>query len=246
MKGVVSCFLWLSIWLALGCIGPQRASKSKTADFHVKLAANYYVEGNLAMAQKEIYQALRMDPKSPEAHHVEGFILLGLKQYVQAAVAFRKALQLKPDYFEARNNLGAALIAQGRYRDAIEVLKPLTREPLYATPSHAHGNIGLCYMRLHQWSKAREHLERAVFLNPKFCKGYDLLGQTYEKLGDLESAVRAWQKAAEICEWYAEPHYHLGRVAEMGHDLARARKEFQRCAELARDSVLGRRCGSRL
>jgi len=233
--------------LFLGACGLQNSARDKSAqaEFHYKLARNYYSDRNIAMCQRELHTALTLDPKHAEAHHLKGFVLLGLKQYDQAVAEFEETLRIKPDHYEARNNLGAALLALGRFEEAIAVLTPLLSEPLYPTPAFAYGNVGYAYFRLGDLDKARQHLEMAVFLNPAFCVGYNNLGQVYKEMGRSQDAISAFMKAIKICPKYAEPYYHLGTIHQTAHQLATASEFFQKCAELAEGTPLGDRCRAR-
>jgi Tfp pilus assembly protein PilF len=236
----------LVLVLCTSC-GLQNSStdKSAQAEFHYKLARNYYSDRNLAMCQRELHTALSLDPNHAEAHHLKGFVLLGLRQFDEAIAEFEETLRIKPDHYEARNNLGAALIALERFEDAIAVLTPLLGEPLYPTPAFAHGNVGYAYYRLKDLDKARQHLEMAVFLNPMFCVGYNNLGQVYEAMGRQEDAIAALTKATKFCPKYAEPYYHLGAIYQALQKLSTASELFQRCAELAEGTPLGNRCQAR-
>jgi len=238
---------FIFILVLCGSCGFQDASRDKSAqaEFHYKPARNYYSDRNIAMCQRELHTALSLDPNHAEAHHLKGFVLLGLKQYDQAVAEFEQTLRLKPDHYEARNNLGAALIALERFEEAIKVLTPLLSEPLYPTPAFAFGNVGYAYYRLKDMEKARQHLEMAVFLNPMFCVGYNNLGQVYKDMGRQEDAVTAFTKATKICPKYAEPYYHLGAIYQAAKKLSTASEFFQRCAELAEGTPLGNRCQAR-
>ncbi len=197
------------------------------------------------MTQRELHTALTLDPGHAEAHHLKGFVLMGLQNYDGAAAEFRETLRLKPDHYEARNNLGATLIAQERFDEAIQVLTPLIEEPLYPTPALAHYNLGYAYHRIGDQFAARRHLEMALFLAPGMCKAANALGLVLRAIGDARGAREAFEKAVKQCPKFAEPYYHLGVMLQKADDPASAEAMFARCAEIAPETTIGRRCQAR-
>lgn len=248
MKGTA---VWLATFLGLifgfyGCLGAMSNEEAaRKADYHYRLARNYYNDRNIAMTQRELHIALSLDPNHVEAHHLKGFMLMGLKDYEGAAAEFKECLRLKPDHYEARNNLGAVYLAQGRYEEAIQVITPLISEPLYPTPALAHHNLGYAYYMLGDLSLARRHLEMALFLAPTMCKSAAILGQVYKDMKDFEMAKERLERAIQLCPNYAEPYYHLGLLLMMTNEEAKAREMFQKCAELAPGTTVGKRCQAR-
>jgi len=53
-------------------------------------------------------QTLELDPNSPYAHYMMGNVLLKQAKFEQAIIHYNKALQLKPDWENARRNLTIA------------------------------------------------------------------------------------------------------------------------------------------
>jgi len=86
-------------------------------------------------------------------------------QWQQAIGAYQSAIRLKPDFAEAHNNLGFALISSGLTPNAIEEFRAATRDqPDYAD---AHANLGLALLKQpgHE-SEALDHLGTALRLKP--------------------------------------------------------------------------------
>ncbi len=233
------------LWMA-ACSGATVSDDSRAkADYSYRLASNYYADRNIAMTQRELHSALQHDPNHVQALNLRGFMRMGLKDLNGAVADFQAVVRLDPKFQEARNNLGSALIASGRYHEAIEVLQPLLEDPLYPTPAFAHSNIGWAYFQVRDLPSARRHLEMAVFLNPRFCVGYNNLGQVHKALGNRRDAITAFEKAARSCPQYAEPFYHLGVMHQEAGESEQADEAFRKCAELAPETALGKRCSIR-
>jgi len=226
-----------------GCAGGQISDDDVArSEHHYRLARNYYNDNNLPMTRRELHEALDLNPDNTSALHLRGFILMGLRDLEGAAKALGKVLEIRPDFYDARNNLGTVMMAQGRYHDAIRIIEPLLKEPLYATPWFAHGNIGRSYYEIGNLKDARRSLEMAIFLNPRFCHGLNSLGLVFRDEGNARDALNSFKKAIEACPKYAEPLYHMGLLQLQANQVEAAKDSFKRCAELAPDTSIGKRC----
>ena len=65
-----------------------------------------------------------------------------------AIVHFREALRLKPNYAKVHSNLGAALVRQGKFQEALEHLH--TALQLKPDDSQTHRNLQICLKLIKQ------------------------------------------------------------------------------------------------
>lgn len=228
------------------CAGQKDTENLKQkSEFHYKLARNYYTDRNIPMALRELHNALELNPQNAEAHHLKGFIYLGLKDYENAIIEFKNALEIKPDYYEAMNNLGSVYIADGRYFDAVRILTDLCSQQLYGTPHLAYGNLGYAYYKLKDYKNAIKYLELSVFRNPRFCLGYKHIGTVYMELGKIAPAIENFEKSLSICPNFVEPYFYLGVLYQREKKFELAQQMFNKCFKLAPDSFYGKRCKSK-
>ena len=89
--------------------------------------------GNLEEAIAEITRAREIDPLSLIINTDVGHILYLARQYDQAITAYRKALELDPNFSTAHLRLGEAYTQQGRYEEALAELQQGRR--LYRDPA---------------------------------------------------------------------------------------------------------------
>ena len=250
---------WL-VWLALvalagavtvclggcGSAAAEQLKRQEQAEFHYKLAVGYFQGKNIDLAIRELVRAFDFDPENAEARYLYGFILFGRKRLEEAAENFRRALVRNPKYFAARNHLGVTYLELERFHEAIEVIEPLLKEPLYTTPYLAHNNIGWAYLRLGNLRNAEKHLRMAVFINPKFCLGFRNLGLLAKEQRDLPQAIRYLEDATRLCpENFAAAWWELGELLSE-RDMERAQDAFRTCRRIEGDSMLGRRCAARI
>jgi tetratricopeptide (TPR) repeat protein len=91
---------------------------------------NYHLKNNnKEAAQKATNKAIEKDPKNPLLHWVVGTIYDELKQYELAEASYKKAIELKPDYFDALYNLGAMYHNNGVER--LKEIDNITDNTLY-------------------------------------------------------------------------------------------------------------------
>lgn len=80
---------------------------------HTKLSYVLYQEGNAEDALREARAALTVTPENAEAHKNAGLALADMKKFDEAAVEYKEALRLKPDYKPVRYGLAHLVRAQG-------------------------------------------------------------------------------------------------------------------------------------
>ncbi len=223
----------------------DRKAREEKADFHYNLAAGYFQSKNIDLAIRELVAALEIDPDHADSHYLYGFIEFGRKQFEEAATSFKHALQTRPNYYAARNHLGATYLELERWADAIATLEPLLKEPNYTTQSLVYNNLGWAYLKLGDMRLADKNLKLAVFLNPKLCNGYRNLALLAMAERDFNAAVEQMTEATTRCPTYAELHLQRAEALTAAGKLGEADAEFHKCAELGGDTMLGRRCKAR-
>src|SRR5262249_28318641 len=103
----------------------------------------------------------------------------------------RAALKANPHFRDATNMLGQILINEAKFKDAIGVLEPLTRDPAYVQPHFAWGNLGWAQLEDGQVDAGIVSLRNAVAAEPRFCVGYYRLGRAFDKKGDFALAEQS-------------------------------------------------------
>jgi Flp pilus assembly protein TadD len=105
---------------------------------------------------------------------------------VQAAAHFEKVLAVYPDNADVRSRLGAALMHQGRLRDARAELERAVRD----NPRHVDAltNLGLTLVDLGAPADAIVVLDRALEAGPGNILGHFGLARAYRALGRFDTA----------------------------------------------------------
>jgi tetratricopeptide (TPR) repeat protein len=145
-------------------------------------------------------------------------------QYEDAILAYKKALEVKPDYVEAWNNLGVAYGKQGQYDDAISAYKKaLEIKPDYA---EAWNNLGVTYGKQDRNDDEITAYKKALEIKPDYAVAWNNLCLSYlglftstgvsgpeeASVADLRAALFCWEHLEEqgpIMETLGRAFKHL-------------------------------------
>lgn len=212
----------------------------------------YAATGDLAHASEVAAGTLRISPGDREARqflvnppvqNADYWISASLRQYQaghyqESVNAAREALKLKPDSFEAYNNIGAAYGAMQMYDLAIQNLREALRinpafqlarnnlalyngEKQHAVPPSTAEDFLNASLRYHQAGRYNESIaaaRAALRLRPAYAEAYNNLAAAYEALGKWDDAIAAATEAVRI-----KPDFELAK-----NNLAWARQQKQR------------------
>lgn len=236
--------------LSVACSGPEKKKikplQGGSAEYHYKLSSGYYHNQQAAIALREVTLALKKDPDHIQAHYLAGVIYMGRREYTQAITHYKRAVELEPLFFDAKNALGATYLSMKRWDDAATIFESLLSQPLYTSPELAYNNLGWANYKRRKYTKAAQNFRMSVDLRPTFCLGYNNLGLALEAKKQYLEAVRFYVEAIERCpNTYAEPHFNLGKLY-ISTDRGRARGHFRTCVNISGRSNVGRRCSEYL
>jgi serine/threonine-protein kinase len=137
-----------------------------------------------------------------------GVCLDAQHKYAEAEVAYRKAIDLTPDFAEAHNNLGLCLGDQQRHEEAERaVRKAIDLRPNWPV---AYYNLGNTLAAQNKQAKAAEAFHKAIDLRPDWAEAYYNLGNAQAKQGVPGAAEVAYRKAIALRPGFALAHNNLG------------------------------------
>lgn len=171
-----------------------------------------------------------------------GDTLVQQGRHEEAIVAFRRALQLRPDDPPVNNDLGCELVAIGQAHLAIPVLeRALQLRPGYV---EAHNNLGNALSREGRSDEAIAHYQTAVKLKPTHAEAHDNLGCELVLKGRLPEAIACFEAAVRLKPDAAKYRRDLGAALGRAGRLAEAIVQFEHVAHLdpaaaAAQAVLG-------
>jgi Tfp pilus assembly protein PilF len=220
----------------------------KKSNLHLEMATTHLEEGRLVDARREAFLAIQSNPGNAEAHFTLAYVFGQMGEWGKAEDESRLAIKHAKHYPEASNLLGVILIEQGRYKDAIGILKEVSQDFLYTTPHLAYGNLGLAYLELERYDEAMEALNKAVEMQPMFCLGYYRMGLVYFRQDRYKDALETLEKAVTIedpwkqCSRLQDAHKVLGQIHEALESAEEALEAYRRCQEVDPHSASGLEC----
>lgn len=111
---------------------------------------------------------------------------------------------------QIRLDLAESYLTGGKPRLALKELLRL-RDAAAGVPRHGF-DLGLAYLAVGEPALAAESLERAVVLDPEYGEAWNNLGRIRERLGDVEGAGQAYERALSILT-YKTPEYPAYNLA---------------------------------
>lgn len=233
----------LAALLLAACAHGPSAKEQKTAEIHHDLGLEALQKGSAPDALREFDLALQADPRMPEARLGRGVVLeYGLDRPKEAEAEYRKAIDLRPNYSEAHNNLGQLLARTGRWTEALEQFDDALASPFYREPWVARCNKGLALHRMGRKEDGLAELRTCLAMAPRYCAGRRELGRLHLAEGRLKEAVEELGTYARDCDKVVDAHLQLGQARMKAGDLPGAKASFERCLELAKGAPSGDEC----
>ena len=143
---------------------------------------------------------------------------------------WRNAVECTGPNSIAQNNLGSALLQQGRLDEAlVHLRKAVEIEPSLAD---AHLSLGNALLKESLPDDAIAEYRRALDLRPDFVKAHINLGNALLEKGLSDEAIGQYKMALEIDPDSADAHNNLGEALRRAGHLDDAIAQFRKALEL--------------
>jgi tetratricopeptide (TPR) repeat protein len=144
----------------------------------------------------------------------------------------------RPNNPRAHNNLGNALLAEGKPQDAIAHFREaLQLEPNFAI---AHNNYGNALKSLGQTEDAIAHFTEAIRLKPGSAEAHVNVGIVLAEQGKLDEAFGHLTEAVRLEPASANAHYNLGVILARQGKATEALRHFETAIRFNPDYQLAR------
>ena len=149
--------------------------------FYILAGQLYVAQQSWDQAKSTYQQALNISPDNPLASNDLAYVILQQGGNVDVAMNMAQtARRAMPDSPNAADTLGWAYYQKGIYQSAINQFHEALRlNEKVGAPENAavHYHLGLAYQKTNQISLARQHLEKAVKINPEDADARKALSQ---------------------------------------------------------------------
>lgn len=228
----------LFIFLFASACAMGEASKKK-ASYHYQMGLSYLGENNVTGALVELTEAEKLNPDDPQLLNYLGLAYFHKNKFELAEQKYLRALALRPDYSEARNNLAVDYLEMKRWDEAIYHLKIVSEDIFYQNQEAASINLGLAYFGKGDYPKALSVLRAVVINNPRNFRARVNLGKVYFALDKVELAIMEYKRSIEINKDYANAYYNLALACLKAKDNKAALAAFREVLRIAPDSEIG-------
>jgi tetratricopeptide (TPR) repeat protein len=184
---------------------------SKSAQVHLRLAAEYVKLGMISEALEHAEISIKKDPKLADARLLLGGLYSTLKVYDKAIAQYEEVLRLEPSNTEAPMYIGAVFAEQKQYDKAIKYFEALAKNPEYGTPYLAWYYVGR--IRSEQTGKSFLKASEAAYHKALKLKPDHL--ETVLALGSLYTKSERESKAVDLYKNFQREHGVQPRLAEL-------------------------------
>jgi tetratricopeptide (TPR) repeat protein len=212
-----------------------RAARAQRPRLGIALSAALISDRRAKEAEGVLRDLLRQQPETPTLQNCLGVCLDAQKKHGAAAAAYRRAIDLAPDFADAYCNLGMCLADQQRYEAAERAgRKAVDLRPDRADPYYYLGYI-LDEQKNH--AAAAAAFRKAIALRPDWADAHYNLGITLYGQGEPGAAEAAFREAIALRPDFAPAHNNLG-VALSQQQKPGAEEAFRKAIALRPDSAV--------
>jgi len=164
--------------------------------------------GKVELADSILEQALAVDEKNAELHFFKGKRLAEQQRLAEAIAEFRRAVELNPDFAEARMELGLRLLAGANYNEALEQLEAV--EKLTPRLVEVQLALGDAYRSTRQWEKAKSAFDKALRMRSDLPQAHYNLALMYMTAGAEYPGLDALSSLGKAKEEFAAYRTQMG------------------------------------
>jgi tetratricopeptide (TPR) repeat protein len=231
-----------------GCASPTRRAaadlRKRQAQSHYDLALDHIQNGRLELGLRDLLAAERFDPLDERVQNTLGVTYYQKGRAAEGERHLLLALEMRPDYHEARFNLAVLLLRESRWSECIVQSQWLFDDPTFVAPWRALTTRGWCEYRSGNVSEARRLLE--------LSRDYDSRDwSTLLNLGILEADQGNRRQAVELLEQVlslrpgtgpeSEANYRLGELYAVLGERERAVSHLTAALEKAPNGPWGKK-----
>jgi predicted TPR repeat methyltransferase len=192
--------------LGAGASGPSKEELAKQVAvkklFEEGVTASRSGDHDVAIGK--FNEAATLLPACYDCFYNIGFAEAQKKDYSKAEEAFKKAIELRPDYVEAYNGLATVYNAQKKFDDAQAASQKAASLAVATGGAGAGGGVDALYNQgVIAWNAgkaedAKKSFEDALKIDPKHANSHYQLGMCLINLGKMPEAVAEFESYLQV------------------------------------------------
>jgi len=174
---------------------------------------------------------LDYDPNSTFAYFNLGNIVDNDDRPEEAKRYYQESIKVYPQYYEGHDALAGVLEREGDTLGAIAMYQKC----LELLPGdNTHAELGKLYLRLKNYSKAKEHCEKAIEMNPENPAAHFNLGNVYLYVKKYDRAIEEYEKTVAINPKAYGAYENMGIIHLRRGDPDRALEYYRKSLEITK------------
>ncbi len=173
---------------------------------------------------------LNVTKDNAAAEHNYGHALSEAGLLDEAAIHLNRAVQLVPEFVEARNNLGKLYLKQGKISEAIDCFTELAKRK--DAPAEVHYSLASALLMQKRYDEAISQLSIVLELDPSNAHAPSAMAVALMSAGRTDEAIACFNKYLRLNENSTELHYNLAVALTMQKKYDEAIRHFTRVTEL--------------
>ncbi len=212
-------------------------------NFCTEAGLGFIREERLNEAEAVLQAGLEKSTASLSILSTLGLVEFRLGKYAAAKRTYQQVLDKDAGADDAREGLVFLLYMSGDLNEARRVAEEGLKNPgsdFYLSELHA---MILFRLSPQTWAEALTSINRALKKNPQFAPAYFLRGKIALEQGEMEAALKDFQRAAQLDPKYPLPHYKIAQVLLRFGKTAEAesaRKRFFELGQIREEELLVR------
>jgi Flp pilus assembly protein TadD len=187
---------------------------------HLELDPQGFQRGTREFVARAADLARNGESDDAKAHYALGLYLYGLRDYEGAEQAYRRAIDLEPDWSWPHNNLGIVLFRTKREDAAREAFHhAMTLDPDWYRP---HNDLSILYRQTGDLERSRQEALLSIELDPDNFASHNTHGNVLVEIGDYAKAEAAYRRAIELEPNHPTPYYNCACLNSLQGNVSEA------------------------
>ncbi len=177
------------------------------ADVHLALGNVFKATGDRARAESSYRRAVALAPESAAGHYSLGLVTKAAGDHAAALAHFERACTLEPYIEDARRERVLALVALGRYAEAMSCGRAAVEH--HPSAGELWSCLGYAHQKAHDPAGALECYARARALGVDDHEFHNNAAIVFQELGRMDEAVQAYGRSIEARPGHELARFHL-------------------------------------